>query len=55
MTSRIDLKRGFLAALTAVAVAFALVLVAGGLPASADNPNELTLTQPTNDPQLWVD
>ena len=35
MDSRIDLKRGFLAALTAAAVAFALVLVAGGLPASA--------------------
>jgi len=35
MTHRIDFKRGFLAALTAVAVALALVLVAGGLPASA--------------------
>ena len=36
MTSRIDLKRAFLAASTAVAVAFALVLVAGGSAASAD-------------------
>ncbi len=39
MTSRIDLKRGFLAALTAVTVAFALVLVAGGSSASAIHVN----------------
>ena len=39
MTSRIDLKRAFLAALTAGAVAFALVLVAGGSPASANHVN----------------
>ncbi len=37
MTSRIDFRRAFLAALTAAAVAFALVLVAGGSPASANH------------------
>ncbi len=37
MTNRIDYKRAVLAALTAVTVAFALVLVAGGSPAAADH------------------
>jgi len=35
MTNRIDLKRAFLAGLTAAAVVLALVLVAGGSLASA--------------------
>ena len=39
MTSRIDLKRAFLAALTGGAVVLALVLVAGGSPASATHVN----------------
>ena len=53
MTSRIDLKRGFLAALTAVAVAFALVLVAGGSPASADGPDSLPWESATNHLLFW--
>ena len=54
MTSRIDLKRAFLAALTAVAVAFALVLVAGGAPASADSPDSEPWESATNQPSFWV-
>ena len=53
MTSRIDLKRAFLAALTAVAVAFALVLVAGGAPASADSPDSLPWESAMNQPSFW--
>ncbi len=55
MTNRIDYKRAVLAALTAVIVAFALVLVAGGSPASADAPSSLPWTSETNDPGYWED
>ena len=54
MTSRIDLKRAFLAALTAVAVAFALVLVAGGSPASADSPDSWEASSEANNANFWV-
>jgi uncharacterized protein YcnI len=53
MTHRIDYKRAVLAALTAVTVALALVLVAGGSPASADAPNSLPWTSETNEPGYW--
>ena len=46
MTSRIDLKRAFLAALTGGAVVLALVLVAGGSPASATH---IAATGPVGD------
>ena len=54
MTSRIDLKRAFLAAFTAVAVAFALVLVAGGSPASADSPDSWEASSEANNANFWV-
>ncbi len=54
MTSRIDLKRGFLASFTAVAIALALVLVAGGLPASADNPDTWEASSEANNKVFWV-
>ncbi len=52
MTSRLDLKRGFLAALTATAVAFALVLVAGGSPASAEDVDSWPIFR-ANQARFW--
>jgi len=54
MTNRIDFKRAFLAGITAAAVALALVLVAGGSPASADSPATLDWTKEMNDASYWV-
>ncbi len=53
MTSRIDSKRAFLAALTAVAVAFALVLAAGGSPASAEDVDSWPISSETNHESFW--
>jgi hypothetical protein len=53
MTSRIDSKRAFLAALTAVAIAFALVLVAWGSPASAEDVDSWPISSETNHESFW--
>jgi len=55
MTSRIDLKQASLAALTAVAVAFALVLVAGGSPAWAEDVDSWPISSAANQASFWED